>query len=131
MVRARYESLLHRLLTLRPSIWSTVEVWSNDVFPIATSLTLNLTGPDRDEDVILSARCLVKPPYLDFDSEISREDGQILLPGPNSRIALYESNLTKVTWVESKFDSYFDFLRDNVPLILRELGILNEGTRQI
>jgi hypothetical protein len=124
LVEAIHGSFLEQLMLINPTLWSHSEAWTNDVFPLSTALTLNLTGGDRDEDVLLTARLLNTPDGIDFDSDISREDGQILAQGPTSALASKSLGEQK-DWAKANLKSYEDFLSSEVGLISRELRKLN------
>ena len=124
LVDAIHDTLVKRLALIYPTLWSRSEAWTNDVFPVSSALTLNLIGGDRDEDVLLTARLLNTPSGIDFDSDISREDGQILAQGPSSTLASRSLGEQK-DWAETKFELYKTFLSSELDLISRELEKLS------
>jgi hypothetical protein len=91
---------------------------------------LNLSGGNRDEDVVLSARFLNTPGTVDFDSDISREDGQILAQGPQAEVGADASLDEQINWAESMLESYERFVNMQLDLIGRELEKLNLNPRE-
>jgi hypothetical protein len=127
---AMHLSLVKQIQAQYPGLWSHSESRTNDIFPLSSVLTLNLSGGNREEDVVLSARFLNIPGAIDFDSDISREDGQILAQGPPGEVGADASLDEQINWAESVLESYGGFVNMQLDLIGRELEKLNLNPRE-
>ena len=119
--RAALEEVLAPLAGPMPELTVRPGAFANPAYPLSTSLSLNVTGPPWDEDVVLSAAVRAAGDEFRFDSDICTGDGQYLAEQPRRVAVAAQPEEALLAWARECLDGYVAFVRAELGLVADQL----------
>ncbi|GAB2589462.1 hypothetical protein [Microlunatus antarcticus] len=126
-VRTALQTYADALRADQPDLRVQLEGSSNPAYPLLSSMSLNVTGPPWDEDVVLSARVWRGSDEFVFRCDIADGDGQILAEVPEASIAADEPEAHLLLWARRHLDDYLVFVQAELDTVRDQLTTAQQG----
>jgi hypothetical protein len=122
LLNQQFTEVHARLSQCNPTLWWSCGHSDNESFPFRAYAAFGRGGgaPDADADVVIAVDFERTPSGLSYEADISRENGEILVDGPEGLIAVTE-DLTRLREDVKKATELMALFIVGQDAILREL----------
>ena len=114
-----FARFIPKITTNRPGLASISGRTRTPAFPFGAYLSFSRSSEPGNEDIVVSIDCRLKNSRLICTSDISRENGFVLLDGPSVIVETF--NLEGIDGLDRWVDEMDTFLSSSVKVIREEL----------